>query len=118
MVSPERAATATATVQATSTPSVTVMLSNTTPTLTDTITATATPSNVDGDPVTLSYIWIDLNTDNVIQSLNNTSATTNMLNLAAIKGVSVGDYLYVIVTPASDGLTGSSATATAIVQAS
>jgi peptidyl-prolyl cis-trans isomerase A (cyclophilin A) len=115
-------ATATATVVATSTPSVTVGLNNTTPSLADTITATATPSNLDGDPVTLTYQWIDTGptgTGNVVlQTDGPTASTTDKLNLSGFSGVvNAGDIIRVSVTPVSDGVTGTAFNATATVVA-
>jgi cyclophilin family peptidyl-prolyl cis-trans isomerase len=113
-----------ATVQAVSTPSATVTLDNSNPTPIDTITATAAPSNADGHPVTLTYVWTDTtnpqagpNGNGVLQTTSNTSAITDKLNLKGLAGVNVGDVIQVSVTPAADGLTGTAVTANATVQA-
>jgi hypothetical protein len=116
------AATATATVQQTSTPSVSVSLDKSTPTVNDSITASAITSNADGDPVTLTYEWIDTSNNTagptgngVLQTTSNTSALSDKLNLSGLAGVKAGDVIKLSVTPTSDGLSGTTQTATVTI---
>ena len=69
------------------------------------LTATATASDVNGDPVTLTYEW---KVGTTVLQTTSTSSLTNTLNLVG-KDVNGGDQVTVVVTP-SDGANGPTAT--------
>jgi len=92
-------------------PTATVALNPTTPLATDTVTATATASDLDKDPVTLTYLW-QVN-GNTVQRTRGTSSLTDTLNLTGI--AQPGDTVTVNVTPNDGSLDGMVATSTATV---
>ena len=93
-------------------PTVSVILSSHSPLNTDTLTATATPSDADGDPVSLTYVWTVNGTD--VHTVTTTSITDSLdLNQPGNGGK--GDLIQVSVTP-NDGVTnGTPATADALI---
>ena len=96
-------------------PTVSVTLSSTSPRSRDTLFATAVPSDLDGDPVLLTYVWRVNGT--VRQTTTTTTSTTSTFDLS--RGTAINrDVVTVEVTPIANGVTGSSATATAIVRQS
>ena len=108
------------------TPSTTVSLDHSTATVFSTITATATPTNTSGDPVA-AHLHVDGHhqlhgrPQRQRHSPGNgpgTLSLTDKLDLTTVTGVSVGDTIQVEVSrPSSDGLTGTSATAMATINA-
>jgi hypothetical protein len=87
-----------------------VVIAPTSPTTTATVTATvSSPNDPNGDPITLTYVWKVNN--NVVQTTANTSSLTDLLNLAAITGVTVqhGDTVSVQVTPSNATISGTPA---------
>src|SRR5262249_15868950 len=77
-----------------------------------TLTATATPSDANGDPVTLTYVW---KVNGTPVKPTTTPATTDTLNLSQSGKAAKGQTITVEVTPADPTLTGAVATAKATV---
>ncbi len=93
-------------------PSVSVGLNTTSPGTNDTLTATVTPP-ANGDAVTLDYVW-KVGT-NIVKTNSATTALTDSLNLATSGNGDRGDTITVEVKPTANGVTGSTATASATV---
>jgi cyclophilin family peptidyl-prolyl cis-trans isomerase len=106
------AATATATV-ADSPPSTALTLSSTLPRAGSTLTATVTPTDPDGDPVTLTYVWTV--NGGVVQTTPGTASKADTFDLSLPGHGKAGDTITVTVTPNDGTLNGSAASATAKV---
>src|SRR5207249_1574730 len=101
-----------------SAPVATVLLDNTTPTTNQTITATATRSDVDGDAVSLRYVWKNGLTTvrDVTKSAGTAADLTDSLNLATAGNGDKGNTITVYVTPNDGTVNGTTVDASATVQ--
>ena len=96
-------------------PVASVSIDDTTPGSNDVITATATSSDLDGDTVTLTYVW---RVNNVVrQTTSNSSSLTDTFDLSLANHGNTSDEVTVTVTPNDGEQNGNAATsATATVQ--
>ena len=96
-------------------PVASVSIDDTTPGSNDVITATATDSDLDGDTVTLTYVW---RVNNVVrQTTSNSSSLTDTFDLSLANHGNTSDEVTVTVTPNDGEQNGNAATsATATVQ--
>ena len=96
-------------------PVASVSIDDTTPGSNDVITATATSSDLDGDTVTLTYVW---RVNNVVrQTTSNSSSLTDTFDLSEPNHGNTSDAVTVTVTPNDGEQNGNAATsATATVQ--
>ena len=96
-------------------PVASVSIDDTTPGSNDVITATATRSDLDGDTVTLTYVW---RVNNVVrQTTSNSSSLTDTFDLSLANHGNTSDEVTVTVTPNDGEQNGNAATsATATVQ--
>ena len=96
-------------------PVASVSIDDTTPGSNDVITATATQSDLDGDTVTLTYVW---RVNNVVrQTTSNSSSLTDTFDLSEPNHGNTSDAVTVTVTPNDGEQNGNAATsATATVQ--
>jgi hypothetical protein len=99
-------------------PTATVALSPVSPTAASILTATVNTSDLDGDPVTTSFVWkiTDANSNQRVI----TGATTNTLNLSTVAGITgvtpvSGSKITVEVTPNDGTLNGPVATTFVLV---
>ncbi len=95
------------TIVANSAPATTVSISPASPTTTTTLTATASPTDANGDPISLTYVW-KVNDD--IKRTITKSGTTDTLVLGSDAFANSGDIVSVQVTPSDGQLTGTAAT--------
>ena len=86
-------------------PNVAVSLSNSTPVSNDILTATATTSDVDGDPIRLTYVWKVNDVEK--RRVSNTANLTDTFDLSVAGNGDRGDTITVEVT-ANDGYVDSS----------
>lgn len=85
-----------------SAPTATVALTPTSPTVNSVLTATATAADVNGQPVTLTYVWkVGLTT---VKTTSASTSLTDTLDMSTISQDMVGEVVTVEVTP-NDGLT-------------
>ena len=94
-------------------PVASVRLNPLNPSASQVITATATTSDLDGDPVTLSYIWFDNGT--VVQSDLNETSLTDTYDLGSPGHGGSGDLITVQVVPSDGTLYGAAVTASTSV---
>jgi hypothetical protein len=94
-------------------PTATVTLNTASPRTNDTLTATATRFDVEGDPVTLTYVW-KVN-GSIVKTTPNVTTLTDTLNLATAGNGDRGDTVTVEVTPNDGTVNGTTATAIATV---
>ena len=94
-------------------PTATVALDDTTPGTNQTITATATRADVDGDTVTLTYVWKVNGTTR--KTTAGTSSLTDTFDLSQAGNGDDGETVTVEVTPNDGTVSGNAASALAIV---
>src|SRR5438105_15069367 len=94
-------------------PTATVSLNDHSPKTNDTLTATATKADVDGDTVTLTYVW---KVNGVVKkTTSGSSALTDTFDLSQPGNGDLGDTITVEVTPNDGTVNGTTASATATV---
>ncbi len=97
-------------------PTATVGLSPTSPTTTDVLTATAAAADLDGDAVTLTYVWT---VNGVVrQTTAGTSSLTDTFDLGPSGNGDPGDVVSVSVTPNDGTVDGTAASASVTVAGS
>src|ERR671931_416972 len=96
-----------------SAPTATVLLNNHSPKTNDTLTATATKSDLDGDSVTLTYVW---KVNGVVKkTTSGSSSLTDTFDLSQSGNGSKGDTIRVEVTPNDGTANGSTVSDSATV---
>ena len=93
-------------------PTVSVSLDNASPKTNNLLTATATPLDLDGDLVTLTYVWT---VNGTVVRTTITTDTTDSLDLSQPDNGDKDDVIAVTVTPSAGTLIGPAASATATV---
>lgn len=97
-------------------PAVTVELSTLKPETNETLTATATKSDIDGDPVSLTFTW---RVNGVVKrTFTSATALTDTFNLSVAGNGNDGDYVRVTVTPHDGTISGTAVNTTAVVAGS
>jgi uncharacterized repeat protein (TIGR01451 family) len=93
-------------------PVATVVLNEHSPRAGDVLTATATESDADGNPVTLTYVWM---VNGTVERTFTSTALTDSFNLGTLGPGDVGDTVVVAVTPNDGLLAGTTVTDTTTV---
>src|SRR5207249_11599135 len=91
-------------------PAVSVALSPASPKTNQTLTATSSVSDLDADPVTLTYVWRVNGT--TVKTTSGTSLLTDTLDLSQAGNGDRGQTISVTVTPTDRSLAGTAATHT------